>query len=104
MARMTEAEQRARQYRELAATIADQAQAIADGTLTGPRYGMARLLLRNAECLVAWTPDDRSGMPAAPAAQAEICEARFADPDNQPITTRTAGDLPLGAGCADRSN
>ena len=63
MPEMTPAEQRARQYRELAATIADQAQAIADGTLAGPRYGMARLILRNAETLDAWTPDDRSGMP-----------------------------------------
>jgi hypothetical protein len=62
---MTPAEQRDKQYRELAATIASQAQAIADGTLTGPCYAHARLILRNAEQLAAETPDDRSGMPAA---------------------------------------
>jgi hypothetical protein len=59
---MTATEQ---QIRDLAATIADQAQAIADGTLTGPLYAHARLVLRNAELLAAWVPDDRSGMPAA---------------------------------------
>jgi hypothetical protein len=62
MTEMTPAE-REKQYRELAATIADQAQAIADGTLTGPRFGMVQLIKRNAETLAAWTPDDRSGMP-----------------------------------------
>jgi hypothetical protein len=54
-------EQLARQRADLARTIADQAQAIADGTLTGPQYGMVRLIQRNAEMLAAWTPDDRSG-------------------------------------------
>jgi hypothetical protein len=105
MSKLTSAEQQDKMYRELAATIADQAQAIADGTLTGPRYARARLILRNAEVLVSWTPDDRSGMtPAAPPAETpETCEAS-GDPDDQPITTRTADDLPLGASCADRSN
>jgi hypothetical protein len=65
MSRISNAEQQEKQYRELAGTIADQAQAIADGSLAGPRYAMAQLILRNAQCLVAWTPDDRSGMPAA---------------------------------------
>jgi hypothetical protein len=60
---MTPAEQNDKPYRDLAAAIASQAQAIADGTLTGPRHAMAKLILRNAELLVAWTPDDRSGMP-----------------------------------------
>jgi hypothetical protein len=46
---------------DLARTIASQAQAIADGTLTGPQYGAVRRLLANAEMLVAWTADDRSG-------------------------------------------
>jgi hypothetical protein len=65
MTRLTPAEQRDKQYRELAATIADQARAIADGTLAGPRYAMAQLIARNAQQLVAETPDDRSGMPGA---------------------------------------
>ena len=65
MTHLTPAEQRDKQYRELAATIAGQAQALADGTTAGPRYAMARLILSNAEQLVAETPDDRSGMPAA---------------------------------------
>lgn len=43
----------------LARTIADQAQAIADGTVTGPQWAAARRILRNAEQLVAETADDR---------------------------------------------
>jgi hypothetical protein len=69
MARMTEAEQQDKQYRELAAAIADQAQAIADGTGSGPLYARVQLLKSNVALLEAWTPDDRSGM--APAAQDE---------------------------------
>jgi len=48
---MTATEQ---QIRDLAATIADQAQAIRDGTLTGPLYAHARLIRNNAETLAAW--------------------------------------------------
>lgn len=48
------------QRRELAATIAAQAQAIADGTVTGPQWAAARRLLGNAGTLMAWTDDDRS--------------------------------------------
>jgi hypothetical protein len=47
------------QYRELAATIADQAQAIADGTVVGPLHGAVARLKSNLDTLVAWTPDDR---------------------------------------------
>jgi hypothetical protein len=61
MPKLTVSEIQDKQYRELAATIADQAQAIADGTLSGPRYAVASLLLSNAKTLFAWTPDDRSG-------------------------------------------
>lgn len=49
------------QIRDLAAVIAAQSQAIADGTVTGPLYAAVRRVLANAETLVAWTPDDRSG-------------------------------------------
>ena len=48
------------QIRDLAATIAGQAQAIAGGTVTGPVYGAVRRLAANAELLAAWQPDDRS--------------------------------------------
>jgi hypothetical protein len=51
-----------RQYHDMAATIAAQAQAIADGTITGPRFAAASRLLGNAKTLMAWTPDDRSGV------------------------------------------
>jgi hypothetical protein len=84
---MTPAEQRDKQYRELAATIASQAQAIADGTLTGPCYAHARLILRNAEQLAAETPDDRSGMPAAEAG-----------PGTGTLTERRKADRALMAG------
>ena len=57
--KLTRTEQRDKQRRELAATIADQAQAIADGTVTGPQWAAARRVLRNAEQLVAETADDR---------------------------------------------
>jgi hypothetical protein len=63
---MTATEQ---QIRELAGTIADQAQAIKDGTLTGPLYAHARLIRNNAETLAAWAatlgtgPDARQGEP-----------------------------------------
>jgi len=50
------------QYRELAATIAAQAQAIADGTVTGPLRGAVARLAANADTLRAWTADDRSGV------------------------------------------
>jgi hypothetical protein len=50
-----------RQIRDLAGTIARQAQAIADGT-TGatPVYGVVRLLRNNVDTLMAWVPDDRT--------------------------------------------
>lgn len=39
---------------ELAAAIANQAEAIASGTLVGPQLAAARRLLANAQTLVAW--------------------------------------------------
>jgi hypothetical protein len=44
----------------LAEAIANQAQAIADGTVTGPMYGAVQRLKSNIETLVAWTEDDRT--------------------------------------------
>jgi hypothetical protein len=49
-----------KQIRECAESIAAQAQAIADGTITGPLWTQARKILFNAELLAAWVPDDRS--------------------------------------------
>jgi hypothetical protein len=63
-AELTLAERQEKQRRELAATIADKAQAIADGTLIGPQYAAVQGLRANVAMLPAWTPDDRSGMPA----------------------------------------
>lgn len=57
---------RERQCRDLAATIATQAQAIADGTVIGPRHGAVRRLVSNVQTLVAWTDDDRSGAGSDP--------------------------------------
>lgn len=51
-----------KQRRDLAGTIADQAQAIADGTVVGPERGAVSRLVHNVNLLDAWTPDDRSGM------------------------------------------
>jgi hypothetical protein len=48
------------QRRELAATIAAKAQALADGTLTGPEHAAAKLILSNAQMLLDWTPDNQS--------------------------------------------
>jgi hypothetical protein len=48
------------QYRNLAAAIASQAQAIADGTVTGPRYASVQRLKSNVATLEAWTADDRA--------------------------------------------
>lgn len=50
-----------RAYLELAQAIAQQAQAIADGTVQGPVFAAVRRLKANVETLEAWTPDDRSG-------------------------------------------
>lgn len=49
------------QRRELAEVIANQAEALANGTNTGSQYGAVQLLKSNVETLAAWTPDDRSG-------------------------------------------
>jgi hypothetical protein len=54
-----DAEARRKQCRELAATIAMQAQAIANGTTTGPVYAAVRLIKNNVATLEAWTGDDR---------------------------------------------
>ncbi|MEM9608070.1 MAG: hypothetical protein AAGA99_11660 [Actinomycetota bacterium] len=43
-----------RQIRELAEAIAARAQAIASGTLVGPRPGAVRQLVTNIETLDAW--------------------------------------------------
>jgi hypothetical protein len=47
------------QIKELAATIAGQAQAIADGTATGVLYAHVRRLEDNVQTLKAWIGDDR---------------------------------------------
>lgn len=47
------------QIQELASAIAEQASAIADGTLTGPRYAAVRRLINNVDTLRAWVGDDR---------------------------------------------
>lgn len=49
----------AEEIRELAGTIATQAQAIADGRTTGPLHGSVRLLASNVDLLKGWTEDDR---------------------------------------------
>lgn len=49
----------ARLYAELAGSIADQAQAIKDGTVIGPMWSAVRRLRDNADMLLAWTPDHR---------------------------------------------
>lgn len=46
--------------RDLAAVIAGQAQAIADGTVAGPRYASVQRLKANVATLEAWTTDDRA--------------------------------------------
>jgi hypothetical protein len=48
------------QIRELADTIAAQAQAIADGAVTGPLFAAVRRLRSNVDTLEAWCPDDRT--------------------------------------------
>ena len=47
--------------RDLAAVIARQAQAIADGTVIGPMYPAVRRLAANVDTLSRWIPDDRGG-------------------------------------------
>lgn len=47
------------QIRELAATLADQAQAIADDTIVGPRFAAIKRLQDNVDTLAAWVGDDR---------------------------------------------
>lgn len=47
-------------YVAQAQAIADQAQAIADGTITAPYHAAVAQLVRNVDTLKAWTPDDRS--------------------------------------------
>lgn len=49
----------AEQIRELAGTVALQAQAIADGKIEGPLHGAVRLLGYNVDTLKTWTADDR---------------------------------------------
>ncbi len=48
------------QIRDLSSTIAAQAQALADGTVTGPRYAAVLRLSNNVETLAAWVSDDRN--------------------------------------------
>lgn len=47
----------------LARTIADQAQAIVDGTVVGPEWSAVKRLRDNADMLLAWTPDHRGVTP-----------------------------------------
>lgn len=59
------------QRRDLAAAIAQQATALAEGTVTGPEHGAVARLVANVETLAAWTPDDRDTRPEHPAAPAD---------------------------------
>lgn len=47
------------QITELASTIETQANAIAQGTVIGPRYAAVKRLQDNIETLAAWVRDDR---------------------------------------------
>lgn len=47
------------QIREQAAAVAALAQALADGTLVGPRYPAVLRLVDLVDTLRAWTQDDR---------------------------------------------
>jgi hypothetical protein len=44
---------------EQARAIEAQAKALADGTVTGPRYAAVKRLQDNIETLAAWIGDDR---------------------------------------------
>ena len=48
-----------KQIRELALTIANQAEAIASGTLIGPRYAAILRIQNNLDTLAAYVGDDR---------------------------------------------
>lgn len=48
------------QITDLAQTIANQAEAIATGTLIGPRYSAIKRLQTNVDTLAAWAGDDRT--------------------------------------------
>lgn len=48
------------QIRELAETCSAQAQAIADGSVRGPRYSAVLRLKNNVETLLCWVGDDRN--------------------------------------------
>ena len=48
-----------RQITELARAIEAQIAAIADGTVTGPRYAAVARITSNVETLAAWIGDDR---------------------------------------------
>jgi hypothetical protein len=50
------------QATELAGTIAAQAQALADGTVTGPRYAAVQRIKANVATLESWTEDDRGNL------------------------------------------
>ncbi|QAY06660.1 hypothetical protein SEA_COOKIES_136 [Mycobacterium phage Cookies] len=64
------------QIAELAAVVAAQAEAIAEGKVVGPRYAAVKRLQGNVETLTAWIGDDRTS------AQAELTR------DNQPTTNK----------------
>lgn len=44
---------------ELAGTVATQAEAIAQGTVRGPRYAAVARLRENVDTLATWVGDDR---------------------------------------------
>lgn len=46
--------------RDMASAIALRAEAIASGKLTGPTHAAAKLILSNAETLVAWTSEEHT--------------------------------------------
>lgn len=51
------------QVRELAETIEAQANAIATGRVTGPRYAAVLRLRENVDTLAHWIEDDRQTSP-----------------------------------------
>jgi len=48
------------QITDLAHTIANQAEALATGSVIGPRYAAIRRLQNNVDTLATWVGDDRT--------------------------------------------
>jgi hypothetical protein len=56
---MTEAIATEEQITELANAISNQAQALAEGRLKGPRYAAIKRMQNNLDTLAQWVGDDR---------------------------------------------